>query len=598
MRKCRVGKQRITLNPNIVALYIISRLTFSVIYGARLSLAFLLTVLKLTPDRRNVLRTTQWSSLPKAVDHIPMIMGRTGSSLNLDVLIQIMHIVFSESRPRLGDTIAIMQTCGALYLEGVKIILNDEIGLYDESKLVSFCRYMLADPINRFPLLKVRLVIGTRWLSCEAIDLLVDVFRRITALKSLSLMGADNLLASDARLLPTIAAIACLKELDVSFDEDTSHCGQLFKTIRSPLTIVRLFFPLKPISRRTHYWRERDPVRLLLPLKQSLKHIEVDSHHSIQGCLDALPHVQYLACAPGFGPYIRPLVACFPKLNSLVLNNDPRSYSRFEGCELSTVLELDAATSRIWPTRYDYQERREINRRDQMVYGTWSHLDKVRTSTLDLYVLALTHPVREIELRQIPGDRAVEMELLSRGLSDVRPSSLQIALMSDVVVDYCEVLGRTRAALVDLRSVRLDIDASNLDSSLDNFFPELSHALSLVGLASLELSFYCDRCRYWPGDRDHIEQDCRMEGALLTRDLHEDMRRVMLAIPSLRKVDMEVAHRGFLRPHFAEVRQSLQRESMLNMDHPNPVAAPAALQGGPTSTLSAHELDPVLLESL
>ena len=339
--------------------------------------------------------------------------------LNYDVLIAVM--AFSD-RCGIGR---LMQTCRTLYLAGSSYILDGEVSFSTRGRLISFCRFMLRDPPNRFWHLR-ELELGTsgRFKNPQAGELIADLFIHAKHLRTLRLLHCDYLELSP-RVFRALADMTSLRDLTLISLSDEAY--DLLPELQSPLMRIECSFY------NNDTYDPADPISLLAPFKNSLKEMKVTWVEFASLNVRYL-HVTDLYVDDCRFAELRYIFHAFPNLRRLSL---------WMGQEDD---ELDAE---------EVEDHRAVNT-SAHAQSPWKSLCCVCGSLLSLYMLGVRCKVECLSLES----SWVEKEDSSRFialLSDMQPSSVSIRLR-DSTIDLASLGGLLSPVTGVLSAITLHVD--------------------------------------------------------------------------------------------------------------------------------------------
>ncbi len=197
--------------------------------------------------------------------------------MNLDVLLMILSLADRRAQSRM------MKTCRILCREGARHLLEKEVQLSRQTRLVSFVLFMQRDPQVRVASLRELVVELDKGISKETGKMFAKLFIELAkaenaGLRHLTLDPSERILRAGDRTLPTsIASLTSLTSLSMS---DIGPRGsKLLGGLRSCLRRAELAFTSQVLtSRRTGGdWGDLDPIRLLSTSKDTLESLKVTS---------------------------------------------------------------------------------------------------------------------------------------------------------------------------------------------------------------------------------------------------------------------------------------------------------------------------------
>ncbi|RPD60851.1 hypothetical protein L227DRAFT_610937 [Lentinus tigrinus ALCF2SS1-6] len=400
------------------------------------------------------------------------------TTLDLDILFMIMELQAHDCG---NDLLSMMRTCHLLRNVGVKYLLDREVTLWDNRKVLSFACFMLSRPKERFPLLRRSLCIECQMdrFSEVAGDALVRIFQRISHLRHLALLNAGAILASNLLLADAIASLTCLESLEIVIGVGDPP-GPLSNTTFSEHVIKFMHAKLESVSLRLNRYSDTPPddstideIMLLLSHSAStLKYFECD-YFSPRVYPIVFPRMRELTLRLQ-EPYIIPYVAAFPNLSRLVVRGP-------------TAMIDDVALSS------DLYELREVNLHGlEDMEERWTRLKYVSGRLEYLYVLALDAQVKTlfIDASFLWNDWTIA--LLPDVLADTRPTHLEMRVSSQVFKAGSSFLGRfqrhSAAQLIQVLDLDIEVELMGSDPVWDGFFMDIITCVqAFVGLRAFYL---------------------------------------------------------------------------------------------------------------
>lgn len=327
-------------------------------------------------------------------------------TLNYDVLLEVL-----KACPR-PDCARFTQTGRFFYTHGVEALLWDTVTLHAEEHLLSFLSYLRTPEGTRFQFVR-SLAFGYLFdLSEEANQALILALPLLSNLNKLSIWcDSEGPLLSHSGVSNAFAMLTSVRHLSISHADE--HAMGMLRSLRSELISADInfssdgedaFFDVVP----EHDW--------------PLYHPAVVLQHSAS-TLETLTSYRWFT-HPSTGP--DPTLV-YPRMREVyherallpLTVSYTRAYPNLAHLEL-TESELGSD----W--RPDIQHcilRRHLNIAQQVGSGfTWSELGKFRGILADLYVLGLTCPIGDVELRDLH-DQVLFM--LAPVLFNARPRQLK-----------------------------------------------------------------------------------------------------------------------------------------------------------------------------
>ncbi|TBU64890.1 hypothetical protein BD310DRAFT_972399 [Dichomitus squalens] len=365
-----------------------------------------------------------------------------------------------------------MRTSSTLYRAGSKHLLKDGVLLSEERQLRSFCRFMLAEKQTRFRYLRQLTLIMDRPSQAVA-KKFVYVLKRMAHLESLHLSADDEFLNGHPDLCDAISGLASLRRLHAD-DAGKLACDMLKRSC-SKLVSLYLNFGMVPSFPGDRYGEffyntldpedlpDYHPVSVLAAFAPTLEELIVEYEGNVR--LPHQPHAVYprlrkLHLKDDY-PFLRPYIDAFPNLTHITLHTSH--------CELSVPYEDHEEV--FW-------EIRSRNEGDQLVNGSWQHLEEYRGPVLELYLLGLTCPVPHLYFPRIADQ---DLEFLPDVVDSARPVELRMNIRGDPFGDTEDelpaVLRRPGCSFLRKLVLRVEIppeyEESDIQISMDNLLPSL-----------------------------------------------------------------------------------------------------------------------------
>lgn len=342
-------------------------------------------------------------------------------SWNMDI----MHVVMSYADRRVVSNI--MKTCNALNSAGARYLLEGEVSLRREERLLRFIRFLHAmhnpdEYLRRVTFLK-KLSLGLYHPTEDAAGILEVLFNTISRVASnftsLKIFEAEALLATHAPLGAAIAKLTTLKALHLS--NASVQCATLLRNLRSTgLILADISFSTREPGDEVVRHSNANPILLLQGSQSTLESLSTSlAVSSPDGPCYANVTSLSLSCINL--PVIEDYIRAFPNLLSL------------------TTFECDVFREDPWEELH----RRETSMIHQAQHGTWRSLRHYSGSVLELWIFGLTCQIPSIHLG-FP-QRGVDYYMLNIVLHDVRPSALALTLPGASCLlddDLCYVLSR------------------------------------------------------------------------------------------------------------------------------------------------------------
>ncbi|PIL30144.1 hypothetical protein GSI_07722 [Ganoderma sinense ZZ0214-1] len=268
-----------------------------------------------------------------------------------------------------------MATCSFLYHEGAKVILQDPVELSDsEEKVLALLRFVQAEGFLRCSYVRQLHIIH---MPESVAQIMSDIIPRMTNLKQLSIVLAEQIFTSHPYLLPKFAALRSLMTLVIGFVGE--RCAEMLRTLQSELSFANIHFPVPGMGRLPPTTTSHP----LLMLKGSASTLQELTCHNVAGTTPELvpfpPEVVYpelrtlnLHQSKTLPPNPIPFIHAFPNLTTLNVEYPP-------GTQLVGDIEL---------YRLEREARLAAQRLSQSSAG-WRHIQTFTGHPVALWMLGL-----------------------------------------------------------------------------------------------------------------------------------------------------------------------------------------------------------------
>ena len=322
--------------------------------------------------------------------------------LNWDVLINVM-LALKDNR----DFSYLMRTCRSLYDIGIPILLRRgiTIGLTTNS-ILSFCRFINKHP-ERGPRIHRVLLRGAcprcggrmgHWK--QAFDILAKTIRQCRNITHLEIL--EEALEFSSNLLESLRSLRRVEEITCTYSIE--YCIKLLRTIRSPVTCVKIWFEacMEDFDLRAL----RDPTVILRNFRDHLTRVYVVFPERIWPPSNlqytSLLYFGMLSCCPDF--HSDDLAVAMPNLKALEWACD------------ETELDVDQAEEMRQDT---------LDHRDPATHARgWKVLDRLTCSVGRAFSMALTCRVRLWEIMVFGDCETSRLDQFSVVISETRPTHL------------------------------------------------------------------------------------------------------------------------------------------------------------------------------
>ncbi|RPD52876.1 hypothetical protein L227DRAFT_426939 [Lentinus tigrinus ALCF2SS1-6] len=323
--------------------------------------------------------------------------------------------------------------------------------------------------------------------------------------------------------------------------------------MRSPLTSVNMCIPFLNFPSpgpSILYMRDQDPIFMLSKLTGSLRRIFVDGKYTAGGGIRIYPLVEELQMAlysEGM-PHLATYLLCFPNLRRLRCGFQRTTWIRYRHTADTLIEEC-----RMCGTIQDWHDlnKRETTRKTL----AWTILESFRGTIIDAYVLALPCRVERLHLLSTGGKRSAEYTMLSSILSDTQPSSLRLCLKIYEGRGYIPIvppqLSDSWAQALRVLEIRINIVKHIFD--LEECINHVTEMLRPMSVVSFRLELRCANMSMQTHENQQDESEtytrlrclapsrmrrtfCYTRDMLLQKDLHQCVRDIVRATPTLRRV--------------------------------------------------------------
>ncbi|PIL30136.1 hypothetical protein GSI_07714 [Ganoderma sinense ZZ0214-1] len=290
--------------------------------------------------------------------------------LNSDVLLYILSV----SPPKTATSI--MATCSFLYHEGAKVILRDPVELFDsEEKVLALLRFVQAEDFLRCSYVRQLHII---YMPESVAQIMSDIIPRMTNLKQLSIVLAEQIFTSHPYLLPKFAALRSLTTLVIGFVGE--RCAEMIRTLQSELRFANIHLPVAGMG---HLPPETASHPVLM-LKGSASTLQELTCHNVAGTNAELVHLPPEVVYPELRtlnlhqsktlpPSPIPFIHAFPNLTTLNVEYPP-------GTQLAGDLES---------YRSEREARLAAQRPSQSSGPGWRHIQTFTGHPVALWMLGL-----------------------------------------------------------------------------------------------------------------------------------------------------------------------------------------------------------------
>lgn len=398
------------------------------------------------------IRNSKWRNLWISSAQAKSYLAVAGPNLIFDVLLHVISLADIATQSR------VMKTCKSLYRYGARELLRSiEVHIPTEAKLHSFLLFMHADPSVRIPCLRGLSIYREIRISSQTRTLLTDLILRLAESERsvfwyLSLDYAKDLFLADNLLARAVGQLHSLTSVHMySAGIQAAAVLQLLGK-NSHLIDVSIGFQDKLLASSYYTAAQVDPVHLLRFSKDTLKSLTVKNWFLMTRTFTVYPRLRNLTIMGEWVPATPKLRRAFPNLSRLYVYGDPTVSPRH------------------------YASRRERNRNDQLVHGSWSTPWNCFLGELvHLYVLAPICHIQHI-LLEVEDWQSTDAGQLREVMADVRPEHLQfipLELRSGETLLHDDWLD----ALSERRDPRLKVLQIDLEVLGDDEHADLGQAL-------------------------------------------------------------------------------------------------------------------------
>lgn len=309
------------------------------------------------------------------------------------------------------DLLAVMRTCKTVHSVGIPALLKENIAFPTQSKLASFCDFILADaPVRAKHIRDLTFCdsLGEVPKGSVLVNKFAQVLHHATRLEKLTFHSCDEFVASDPKILHAFAGLTSVKDLTVR--EAETALTDMVKQMQSPVEKAKI---------SPNYIVESDynPLPVLSPFQATLRELSACQwfgEGDKANLRELYPNTSRLDFT--FWTYLNlvPMIRAFPNVRHLSLH-------RLDYDGLNNETEL----------REENEGHKDIQ---------WKHLDHIEAEDLSLYVSALKAEVKVLDLL---ADWASSADKQRAILSDIRPERFNFHFKVGYWVDLKRGDGRS-----------------------------------------------------------------------------------------------------------------------------------------------------------
>ncbi|KAI0080921.1 hypothetical protein K474DRAFT_43892 [Panus rudis PR-1116 ss-1] len=433
--------------------------------------------------------------------------------LNADVLVHIMRFISSK-----GELFRMMKTCRSLYLAGLPMMLkNVHLWLDDRTcGLARFCRFMEFDLENRCPLvrnLSISLAFAYEMLECHqtnTMDRFSTVLEHCRNLHSLSLPDGELWLYYGPTSIPrALRALTSMRDLELTLVDDYDATLQLLSNLDLPNLQAISVQHDKDYLHNTDNRIIGNPFEIL---------------HNQRSTLEV---IRFGPCLPESSSHIYPMAktivfSCLAieNINTSALMHSLPNLQRLSLGYLPPHQEdLDRLGRHGEEVLARVHLRNIVHQRDLHL---WRQLDAVRGDVLALYALALTCPVRHVQIEEsiTPG----LIPFWTKTLDACRPSAvtMQIDMERFGIKQLPSIISQTAAK--GITHLLVDFECQDAAITMDDIMEDIYTLLHSMPLVFLDIHLH-----YWPD----AEQTNPVRVYIHQLNLHTVATEIAKRVPTL-----------------------------------------------------------------
>ena len=345
--------------------------------------------------------------------------------LNEDILYAIMDCLACSDGYH-STVASLMHLSRAIYHAGGKV-LAAEVQLDTPSHVASFIQFCRAERGLRLPYVR-NLTLSVGSLLPDLAASLEDLVKKMTHLRRLCLLNAEQLLESSENMVSAFQSLEELKEIEIRAGGKLSQT--LLGSIRCSLTAMTLDFGDYTLIQPSLLGHSRSSVESIAIINSRLPITVGEAPYSAVRRL--------LLSAPiGSSLSVRPYIACFPNLTNLTIiprwreGNPPQAASSYP------------------ITKGRRTAQRLVNQRFQQVMGSWNGLAEVNGTVHAIWALGLACRAEKLALEMFGVDD--EMDHIIQLLQEARPRILELSTSIDNIRK--NIFGKAVVGIEELESV-------------------------------------------------------------------------------------------------------------------------------------------------
>ncbi|RPD71384.1 hypothetical protein L226DRAFT_573875 [Lentinus tigrinus ALCF2SS1-7] len=456
----------------------------------------------------------------------------SGPLLNYDILLEVAYLADRRT------CASLMLTCKALNKAAAKSILrplSGRITLWTDRDVALLLRFLHADP-SRFQYVReidISLGLMSPYMD-DDVERLLDGLRRMKRLDTLGILHAEITLESSV-FFDGVARLTKIRQLELQGAEDFA-CG-LLSQMQADLVSIHVDW-LPRDSDDDFYDYRYHPVPLLAKWTATLEELTWEWYTyptALPEFTQVYPKLRRLSFLSDSFPHIAPFIRAYPNLVRFTVRTQ---------CNIDDGIDPDSLTQQL-------RDRRAVNIQSQRDQGggktvTWTHLEELVGSVIDLYALGLTCLIQRVHIDDsVSSHWDLEFpvyEFLPAVLEYAQPRHLKVQGDSMLLIHPSHgltTLLRSGSCAEHLESLVLDFNFPDEDSDIVTALSDLADSLRRLPLRRLRLRLritILDRSDSTPS-RYHEMPEPQEAVAFISTienlDLEAYVRDLVDALPSL-----------------------------------------------------------------
>ncbi|RPD56468.1 hypothetical protein L227DRAFT_603060 [Lentinus tigrinus ALCF2SS1-6] len=402
--------------------------------------------------------------------------------LNYDILLEVAYLADRRT------CASLMLTCKVLNKAAAKSVLQPLSGrviLWTVKDVSLFLRFLHADP-SRFQYVR-EIDISLRLMSPytdDDVERLLDGLRRMERLNTLGILHAEITLKNSV-FFNGVARLTTIKRLELQGAED--NACRLLSQMQADLVFIHVDGLATVPERHFAFYQDIDeyfrshPVPLLAKWTATLEELTWEMYypkHALPEFTQVYPKLRRLSFISDSCPHVAPLIRAYPNLARLTVQKE-------------CTVDEDSLTQQL-------RDRRAVNIQSQRDQGgsktvTWTHLEELVGSVIDLYALGLTCRIPRVHINDSVTSWSLErpvFEFLPAVLEYAQPRHLKVQGDGMLLIHPSyglTTLLRSGSCPERLESLVVDINFPDEDSDIVTALSDLADSLRLLSLRRLRL---------------------------------------------------------------------------------------------------------------